>query len=347
MTSLKPDKKLSDRERNILKHVIEDYIKTAMPVPSQRLKKRYGIPLSASSIRNTLHELEAIGLLGHLHTSSGRVPNDEGYRLYVDKLMSLENYSVEKEENILQEFSDVISNVDILLQITADYLAQVSLLFGFVCIPYYKNGRLTDLELIPLSSGRLLFILGFDTGNVKSIVIDVSMDMKESILDKVLFTLRERLLGLSISEIQETIAHRLENKEITETELVQLIIRNVDSYFTIDVQNQIHTSSKGLLLKSPEFVHASEIQTIISILDDGDILLNEFSEGQEVFGIRSFIGKENRVPGLHHCSVVMGDFLYETSKVQLGVIGPTRMDYKQIFSTLSIVTKTIQRILNG
>ena len=115
------------RAREILKMVIEDFVRTAHPVASKRLKEEYSIELSAASIRNTLHSLEEVGLLGHIHTSSGRIPTDFGYRYYVDELLESRMASESMQQIAMDELAAASSNVERLFQITANSLAELNL----------------------------------------------------------------------------------------------------------------------------------------------------------------------------------------------------------------------------
>ena len=201
--------KANERDRTILKMVVEDFVQTAHPVASKRLKDEYSLTLSSASISNTLHGVEEVGLLSHLHTSSGRVPTDIGYRFYVDELLQSMAPSNSVRQIAMKELTAASSNVDRLLQITANSLAQLSNLFGFAVLETEEESELTDLDLVKLSSGQVLMVVGFKSEKVRTVLLNLSLDIKDSLIDMINSLLKERLIGLTVSEITETIGDRL------------------------------------------------------------------------------------------------------------------------------------------
>ncbi|MFQ6616035.1 MAG: heat-inducible transcriptional repressor HrcA [Fidelibacterota bacterium] len=337
----------SERERTILKMVIEDYIETAHPVPSARLKQKFRIAWSPATIRSVLHTLDEVGLLDHVHVSSGKIPTDSGYRFYVEELMDKISESEIVKAQIVSELSAVAQNVDMILQITADTLARLSQLFGFAFLDLGSSTALTDLELIPMSSGRLLLVLGFESQHVKTAVLTISARVKESQLETITSVLRERLLGLSIGKIQSSIGDRLKNDEVYSSDLVQVIVKNARSYFAPSESPRILISQKDYLLQNPEFSDTDTVQSIVSVLDDSATLMKSISEVlPDVDQTTLSIGKENPESALRHCSVVTRRFELGSVTGHLGVIGPTRMSYRDIYALVSTLSRTIPSLVD-
>ncbi|MFQ6676555.1 MAG: heat-inducible transcriptional repressor HrcA, partial [Fidelibacterota bacterium] len=291
----------TDRERTILKMVIEDYIETAHPVPSARLKQKFHVNWSPATIRSVLHTLDEAGLLDHVHVSSGKIPTDSGYRFYVEELMDRVSESGRLKATIVNELLAVARNVDKILEITADTLARVSRLFGFAFLDLGTSAVLTDLELVPLSSGQLLLVLGFESRHVKTVVLTISARIRESQLETITSVLRERLLGLSIGQIQSSIGERLQDDEVFSSEL-QVIVKNARAYFSPAESPRILISQKDFLLENPEFSDKEEVQSLVSVLDDSRALLKSVSgTSPQREETQLSIGKENREAALRHC----------------------------------------------
>jgi len=342
MTEDNPSRVPTDRERDILKLVVEDYIQTASPVPSKRLKERFNVALSPASIRNTLHALEEEGFLDHVHTSSGRVPTDFGYRFYVDELIDLISGTEKIKSRMMEELSTVALNVDEILQVAANALAQISNLFGFAYLSSNRNAKLTDLDLVSLSSGYMLLILGFQSDQIKTVVLNVAVDVRDSHMETVASVLRERLVGLTIQEIRQTIAERLKDQDIFSNEIVQVIIDNAEVYFSTLSTNTIFTSQKDYLLQNPEFNSAGKMQSIVTALDDDLLLVQSLPAADSKGETEVVIGSENRSAAFQNCSVVAGTFEHGELVGRLGIIGPTRMSYRDaqllVNTFISIVT---------
>lgn len=336
----KPDRRV-DRERSILKIAIEDFIRTAAPVASVRLKESYDLHISPASIRNTLHHLEMVGYLEHIYTSSGRIPTDSGYRLYVNELMGEPLVFSKEVSGIMNELAEVSNSVEDILQISAEALAELSKLFGFVVWSSTGESILTDLELLKLNSGKFLLILGFEYSGVESIVLDVSTEVKESHLELVRAILRDRLLGLKEGELQKSVPERLKDSEVSNSLIIKNMIANAHAYFKVNDKTFLCTSSKERLLANPEFSNSEEMQAIVAALDDEQVITKSIED----LGDSSVaIGKENLVATLRRCSVVVSHFGGENFTGHLGILGPTRLDYRKaqgLVNSLSSILPTV------
>ncbi len=319
--------KYTDRERSILKIVIEDFIRTAAPVASVRLKESYDLEISPASIRNTLHHLEKVGYLEHLYTSSGRVPTDSGYRLYVNELMGAPNDLTKEVSLIMKELAEVSHSVEEILQVSADALAELSRLFGFIVWSSTGESILTDLELLKLSTGKLLLILGFEYSSIESVMLDITTEVKESHLDLIRSILRERLLGLKEEELRKSVSERLKDSEVSDSEIIRNVMENAHTYFRVSDKTVLSTSSKERLLANPEFRDSEEMQAIVAALDDEHVITRSI----EKLGCTNVsIGSENLEAALRRCSFVISQFGGDSFIGHLGVLGPTRLDYRKV-----------------
>ena len=200
---------LTQRKNNILKKTIEDFISFGTPISSQRLHSCYFNQFSTATIRNSLANLEKIGMLKSIHRSSGKVPTDNGYRYYVDTLIAESSKTIQEYDNISQKLSAASNNLEDLLQATAYMLGKISRLFGIVVISKHQKNILNEIELIHLSSDRIMLVLGLNSGFIRSIVLNLKVSIDDSVLKVINQGLKDRLIGLTLDEIQENIKDRL------------------------------------------------------------------------------------------------------------------------------------------
>ncbi|MBC8402718.1 MAG: heat-inducible transcription repressor HrcA [Candidatus Marinimicrobia bacterium] len=329
---------LNERERLILKATIEDYIETMHPIGSNYLKTCHHFTFSPATIRNTLAQLEQKGLLTHPHTSSGRIPTDSGYRYFVDELLDKSNINVDECRAIEQSLVQVADNVDELMQAAASMLAQVSRMFGVVMIRHYQESILKDIELVALSSERVMMVLAMKSGLIRSITLNLKVRVNHKMLESVTVILKERLLDLSLKEIQQTINERLRDTEIYEHEVVQILINDPIHHFSNTQNSIIYQSTLIPLLEQPEFQDVGILQKTIIALDS-QRMMEYLSEqiGDERNSI--FIGNENENINLDHCSLISSRFNSNDLMGQLVILGPTRISYQNILMILKQFTE--------
>ena len=325
--------RLNERESNILRIVIEDYIAENRPVASNIIKVKYNIPFSPATIRNILAKLEHFGFLDHAYTSSGRVPTDLGYRYYVDQVINHDETETGLFENVREQLLNVCANVDELMQGTALILAKVSGLFGVVIISEVRKSILTEIELVSLSSDRLMMVIALKSGLLKSLVINLNIFVSPNDITIVNRILRERLLGLSIYEIQSSISDLLKNSNVPKHEIIQIIFQHPQLSFQLNRNNQLYMSSYQGLLSYPEFQEYEILQKTISGLNEKHIkhILSNTILEQNMLTI---IGNESENDLLNHCSIIASRFESNSITGKLGIFGPTRIPYKNIIRIL-------------
>jgi heat-inducible transcriptional repressor len=324
---------LDERERNILHIVIEDYIAENRPVASNNIKVKYNIPFSPATIRNILARLEYSGFLGHAFTSSGRIPTDLGYRYYVDHVINQDEIETGSFENVREQLLNISANVDELMQGTALMLAKISGLFGVVIISEVRKSILTEIELISLSSDRLMMVMALKSGLLKSLVLNLNISVSPNDITIVNRILRERLIGLSVDEIQASISDLLKNYTVPQHEIIQIIFQHPQLPFQLNRNNQLYMSSYQGLLSNPEFQEYEILQKTISGLDEKHIkhILSNTSLEHNMLTI---IGNESTNDLLNHCSIIASRFESDSITGKLGIFGPTRIPYKNIIRIL-------------
>ncbi len=332
---------LTDREAVILTAVIEGYIENGTPVSSGYIKENYNLNVSPATIRNEMASLEEKGYLTHLHTSGGRVPTDVGYRFYVNSIQSIHAIELPVGQDVEKELLTISNNVDELLGATATMLAKISHMFGVVTISGYQQSTLTDIELVTIQGDRVMLVLALDTGLVKSIVLNLDVIIDQKRIRNITQLLKDRLVGLTLKDIQTTINHRLNDAEMYAHELVQVLINERYSYFTIDNNNTIYTSSTNVLLQQPEFQDLSSYQRVLPVLEK-PFINSHFKENFDMHSDNTLIGTENGDVRLDDCAIITTQFESRMMQGRIGVIGPKRIPYFSMKALLEKFTEIVQ-----
>ena len=336
--------KLNQREKEILKKTIEDYISFGTPISSQSLHNNYFNQLSAATIRNSLAKLEQTGMLKSIHTSSGKVPTDNGYRYYVDTLIAENTSTIQEYDNIAQKLSDASDNLEDLLQATAYMLGKISRLFSMVIISKQQKYILNEIELLHLSSERIMLVLGLDSGFIRSIVLNLNVTINNSSLKFINEALKDRLLGLSLDEIQSSIKERLKESQYFDHEIVQILVQDPNKHFKISGEKLVYTSPFYQLLDYPEFHEINKLKTLMSYIHDKS--MEEYFNKYLLDGGNSIIiGKEIGDSNFNNCSIISEPFENNNINGQMLVLGPKRIPYKNIKRILTNFTDIINDVL--
>ena len=336
--------KLNQREKEILKKTIEDYISYGTPISSQSLHNNYFNQLSAATIRNSLAKLEQTGMLKSIHTSSGKVPTDNGYRYYVDSLIAENTSTIQEYDNIAQKLSDASDNLEDLLQATAYMLGKISRLFSMVIISKQQKNILNEIELLHLSSERIMLVLGLDSGFIRSIVLNLNVTINNSSLKFINEALKDRLLGLSLDEIQSSIKERLKESQYFDHEIVQILVQDPNKHFKISGEKLVYTSPFYQLLDYPEFHEINKLKTLMSYIHDKS--MEEYFNKYLLDGGNSIIiGKEIGDSNFNNCSIISEPFENNNINGQMLVLGPKRIPYKNIKRILTNFTDIINDVL--
>lgn len=338
---------LSDRERNILRLVVEQFIDTAGPVGSRSLAKDQNLDLSPASVRNTMADLEDMGYLDHPYTSAGRVPTRLGYRTFVDDLMDTPELSEVEREVFKMQLAQLVSDTDEMLRESTRLLSKLTNLLGIALTPRLSTGVLERLDIVPLAGDRLMFVLSVRGGLVKTLVLGFESDLRRSEIDRVVSILNERLAGLTLREIRETHEERIKDLP-DQTGLIQLVVDESSLLFSEPDEGRLQFDGTQNILSQPEFQEPDDVRHLIEIIEDEDrvvqVLEDLFAPDPDVVGqaiIR--IGSETREEEMDAYSIVTSPYRLGDTIGTLGVIGPTRMDYGRAVALVKNVARVINR----
>lgn len=341
---------LNEREKNILKCVVQNFILTANPVGSRIISKKYDIKLSPATIRNVMADLEEMGLIFHPHTSAGRIPTDQGYRFYVDSLMEVSELTSYEKKSIEKELTSEVEDREELLQITSRILSKISSQLSLVSYPRIINSTLEKLQLVTLPHKVLMVILSLRSGFIKTISLELPVEIDSQKLDAVQSILNERICGLSLLEIKNSFTERFKDLKNEKTGVVRLFLSSLNKIFQEPMEvDKVHISGVTNILKSPEFKELENIQGVVELLEDKEMILHVLDKAKEIpeEEVLVSIGAENKLSKLQDYSLITAYYKSGDTDGILGVIGPRRMNYSKMIAVVSYISKLLTEVLTN
>jgi heat-inducible transcriptional repressor len=336
---------LEDRRLAVLRAIVEDYVSTHEPVGSKALVERHSLGVSPATIRNDMAALEEEGYIAQPHTSAGRVPTDLGYRLFVDRLSGVKPLS-QPERRAIQLFLDNSVDLDDVMVRTVRLLAQMTRQVALVQYPSLTRSAVRHIELIGLSSTRVMMVLIADTGRVEQRVIECS----EAISDETLAGLRTRLLeavaGRPSASVPDILSKFADQYPLETQPVVSVIVATLLDAVTERTDERVILGGTGHLARYGEAFPLA-IQPVLEALEEQVVLLRLLGEATMSSGVTVRIGHENPVEGLGSTSVITARYGRGDTKVaSLGVVGPTHMDYPGTMGAVHAVAQYVSRILD-
>ena len=335
---------LKVRQRKILYWIVRDYIDTASPVGSHYLVNKYHLEWSPATVRNEMASLEEAGYIKQPHTSAGRVPADKGYRLYVDSLMRMGQLSPKEREHIHKRIEKAGGDVNLILGEASVILGKISNELSVVLAPWVSWGIFDRLELIGLSERKILVVIHVRNRLVKTVILEVPVDLNERDVEETASIFNERLSGLTLEEIQNTLKERMQSVNRGNRVLVRRIIESATVLFNFSEPLEIHTCGAQNILTQPEFSDISMLEHIFALIDDKKKLMHLFH--RKLRDTEVTIGQENSDERLRPFAIIAAAYMRGKDIGTLGVIGPTRMPYRRVVPLVDYMAKTISQFLS-
>jgi len=341
---------LTEREKLILKALIDHYIESAEPVASAVLAQKYGFDLSSATIRNTIKDLEDMDLLRQPHTSAGRIPTQLGYRLYVDYLLRPEKLSHSDREKIEKNISKEYAGIEQILEQTSRVLGDVSRQLGIAVSPRFESGILTRLELIHVADHRVMVILVMRSGLARTVLLEVESELKEKNLGETAAILNERLCGLTLGEIKRTIRERLATPTKGDPKLIKMFVESSDELLSFAHEFDIHVGGTKHILSQPEFKNPDRIRELIDFIEQRQTVYQLVTRAGIEEGIAVVIGVEKGIGapshGVEELSLLSATYQAGKFKGTLGIIGPTRMPYSKLMGIVDYTARRLSDVLS-
>lgn len=335
---------LSERERRVLEAIIESYIATAEPAGSKTVAQRSALGISSASIRTTMAELEAKGLLFHPHSSAGRIPTDAAYRVYVDTLVRHSPPTAKVRDHLAAELNASATASEELLRRAAQVLGILTQELGVAVAPALEEIILERLDLIAVSSERLLLVFNLRSGAVRTIYVRLPIVVARDQIDDVQRVLNERLAGLSLREIRATVAARLREAggSADGAELLDIILAEGDALFDLqDGPEVVMLGSASVLVDQPEFASNERMRSLLSLTERRDVLHEALAQRKQE-GLTVTIGGEHGEPGLAGFTLVTSTYRRGGATGVIGVLGPTRMPYDKIIGLVEHTGRLVE-----
>jgi heat-inducible transcriptional repressor len=352
-----PLPELNDRERRILEAVIQSYVETAEPTGSRSLARRFGFGVSPATIRNTMSDLEEMGYLYHPHTSAGRVPTDMAYRVYVDSLIRLAPVPTTDGDDLRERLAAGGSTIETILRCAAQSLGVLTQELGIALGPRLDRTVLQRLELVRLTTERLLLVLTLRGGVMRTIFVEVPDTIADDALAEVTVVLNERLAGLTLREIRTSLAQRLRDTSAPGTagELLNIFVQQGDVVFDVPLSDDedVVLGQASMLAEQPEFASGESLRRLISLTETrqqlAELLRKRNGAATAVAampGLTITIGNEHADPLLDNLTIVTAEYHAGSLGGVIGVIGPTRMPYEKVISLVSHTSRLISALLD-
>lgn len=328
---------LNEREERILEAVIRTYVDTAEPTGSRTVAKRHALGVSPATIRNTMADLEEKGFLFHPHTSAGRIPTDLAYRYYVNTLMRPVRLTPAEQRRVRRELAESLEGqgpLERLVHRAAQALGLITGELGVAMAPRLDEVRLEKVDLVSVASDRVLLVFTLQNGSIRTVYVDLAMQVPQETLSAVTGVLNERLAGLSLSEIRATLPARLRDSASDDahaTELLNIFMQSADDVLAgTDGVEDLRLGRASVLANQPEFSSETQLRNLIELTEQRD-LLTQMLSGREHRGAPQItIGGEHRHPRLAPFTLVTSEYRFGNLSGVLGVIGPTRMPYEKV-----------------
>lgn len=333
--------KLDERKLKILQAIIADFVSTAEPVGSRTLSKKYNLGVSPATIRNEMSDLEDMGFLTHLHTSSGRVPSEKAYRLYVNELMKKRELSAEAKEAIAAQFCKNINELDDALVETARVLSEITKLTSFAMTPNTEQDILKYINIQPIDRATVLLTIVANSGQVSNVVLENTYPYTKETLKILAKTLTYNFKGKTISQaLKGDIISKFKSEAKAMGSFASSILP--DFVKTLEEMLDVELYMDGLsnIFDLPEYNNLDKARMFLETLSKTDSLTKVLSGRDD--GIIITIGDENDEESLKDYSLITATYHIDGEMVgKLGVIGPTRMKYDEITSIIEYLTDNL------
>jgi len=332
---------LTERQKNVLKLIVEEFVRTAEPVGSRSLSKK--LQFSPATIRNDMADLEEEGFLEKTHSSSGRVPSEKGYHYYVETLMQ-EGIETDIDMTLIDDLFDKDMNRDETIQRAMNLLSQLTNYTSLALGPSAQNSRVKKIELIPLYGDMSVLLVVTNLGHVesKNITLPKATDTEE--LKHIMHILNDILYDVPISQVSQKLQYEVNHKKIKE--LLAYNKQIIDAFldaFTRFTQSKFYLSGQSNMLYQPEFKDLDRVRELMNFFEQNDIL--RLVEHTDNNGLTVRIGKENQISAMKDCSVVMVPYeVEEGEKGTIAVVGPTRMEYRKVIPLLQYLAAHLSKL---
>lgn len=342
---------LNDRAQAILRFVVDSYMETGEPVGSRTIARHLENSLSPATIRNVMSDLEMSGLLYAPHTSAGRLPTTQGLRLYVDGLMEIGNITTEDRNAIEAQCRTAGSSMNLVFERATSMLSGLSSAASLIIAPK-TDKPLRHMQFVRLDSGRALTVMVLQDNTVENRVMDIPPEVSDMALQSASNFINAHILGKTLAEAERDIQGEItENRAQLDQVTADLVQRGLSMSPLIDDHGgNIIIRGQSRLLEDVKAIEDLErARQLLASLEEQETMMRLLSAAGNADGVQIYIGAENPMFNMSGWSMVISPYKTPENRIigAIGVIGPTRLNYKRIIPLVDYTSRVMTRLLEG
>ena len=336
---------LNERSQQLFKVLVEQYISDGQPVASKALSNDDKINLSPATVRNVMADLEDLGLIISPHTSAGRVPTPQGYRLFVDNLVTVKPLRGKAVESLRNEMG-IDDSQDGLINKASSLLSGMTKMAGVVTIPRREAVILRHIEFLPLTSNRILVILVVNEQEVQNRVIHTERAFSESELTQTANYLNQEFIGKDLSRIRDSVLSSMKQERDDMQQIMKMAIQMTDNVVEDQNNDDFVMAGQTNLMEYAEMADMEKLRHLFDAFNAKRDVLHVLDQSIHAEGMQVFIGEESGYSAFESCSVITAPYKVSDEVVGvLGVIGPTRMAYDRVIPLVDVTAKLLGSLL--
>jgi heat-inducible transcriptional repressor len=340
---------LTERAQQLLRVLVESYIRDGQPVGSRNLSRESGLAVSAATVRNVMADLEEYGFVASPHTSAGRVPTDKGYRFFVDTLLKVQPLDSEAVLALRRQLDAAQDGPKSLVAAASQMLSRVTQLAGVVTMPRAQQAAISHIEFLGLSDNRLLVILVLDGREVQNRVVQQDRYRSADELRRAASFLNEQFAGRTLAEARQAILGQLQEAQQTlNSVMIDAITMAQQALQPEGGELEYVIAGETNLMGAAQLTNVEKLRRLFEAFNEKRDFLHLLDQSLRAEGVQIFIGQESGYQVLDECSVVTAPYAAGGDVVGvIGVIGPTRMAYERIIPIVDVTAKLLGAALNS
>jgi heat-inducible transcriptional repressor len=332
------------RAKKILHAVVSEYLATGEAVGSHTVTRRYGLEVSAATVRTVMGELEEVGFLRHAHTSGGRLPTERGLRYYVDTLLRVRNLTSGEKDDIRERLAPAGGDVPEVMQRTSRMLRELSHLTVVVQAPRPESDVVEHLEFVHLRDGQLLAVIAAQSGQIQNKLIPLDFELSPGDLDRINNFLNGLVGGLTLDQARARLMSEIASERAQHDELTARALRLAQAAVPADAAADVLVDGQSNLLAGKADLERAKL--LLRTLEEKDLLVRLLERTLSAPGICVFIGAEANLADLTDVSVVAAPYVADGRPLgTIGIIGPSRMNYSRVIPLVDFTAEMIGEAL--
>jgi heat-inducible transcriptional repressor len=337
---------LSERAQHLLKALIERYIQSGEPVGSRTLSRDSRLDLSPATIRNVMSDLEELGFVKAPHTSAGRIPTVQGYRCFIDCLVSVRPLETREVLDLQRQFKHDAAPHE-LLERASSMLSGITRMAGLVTLPRPERNSLRHVEFLPLSDNRILVVLVMSDSEIQNRVIHADRVYRRDELQRLANYFNQHYSGMSLAAVKGALLRDLEETRLHADQIMSSACEIAAKALDTDAEADMVVAGQTNLMTYLEMADLDRLRQLFEAFNEKRHLIALFDQVMRAQGVQIFVGEESGYEVLGDCSVVTAPYTVDGQVVGvLGVIGPTRMEYQRVIPIVDVTARLLSAALN-